>query len=120
MDLFEALAEPHRRALLDLLASGPRSAGELVASQPELTQPTVSRHLKTLREAGLVEVEARAQKRIYAISPVGLQRLDAWLSPYRRFWEESFERLDEYVEEVRTAGGDKEAPGRPGRQEGKK
>jgi len=117
MDLFEALAEPHRRSLLDLLATGPRSAGELVASLPGLTQPTVSRHLRTLREAGLVEVEAQAQKRIYAISPSGLQKLDVWLSPYRRFWEESFERLDEYVEEVRTG---KAAPGQPGRQEGKK
>ena len=118
MDLFEALAEPHRRALLDLLATGPRSAGELVASLPELTQPTVSRHLKTLREAGLVEVEAKAQKRIYAISPSGMQRVDVWLNPYRRFWEESYERLDEYVDDVRTTNTEKAAPDQSGLQEG--
>ena len=84
MDVFEAVAEPSRRALLDLLAEGERPAGELVAHLPALTQPAVSRHLRVLREAGLVEVRPVAQQRIYALRAEGLAELDAWLAYHRR------------------------------------
>ena len=74
MDVFEAVAEPSRRALLDALIDGEHTAGELVATLPGLTQPTVSRHLRVLREVGLVEVRPDAQRRIYALAPTGWSR----------------------------------------------
>ena len=79
MDVFEAVAEPNRRALLDALIDGERTAGELVATLPELTQPTVSRHLRVLREVGLVEVRPDAQRRIYALRADGLFAIDKWI-----------------------------------------
>ncbi|WP_158879481.1 ArsR/SmtB family transcription factor [Amycolatopsis anabasis] len=86
MDVFEAVAEPSRRVLLDLLAEGDRAAGELVASLPGLTQPAVSRHLRILREAGLVEVRPDGQRRIYALRAAGLIAIDNWIARYRRHW----------------------------------
>jgi DNA-binding transcriptional ArsR family regulator len=97
MDVFEAIAEPHRRALLDLLAAGPRPAGDLVSSLPSLTQPAVSRHLRVLREAGLVDVQPVAQQRIYALRPLGLQTLDEWLAPYRRYWTDHLDALERHL-----------------------
>src|SRR3954466_5381296 len=86
MDVFEAVAEPNMRSLLDALTTGERTAGELVATLPGLTQPTVSRHLRVLREVGLVEVRPDAQRRIYALSADGLVEIDEWLDRYRRYW----------------------------------
>ncbi|HKS46274.1 MAG TPA: metalloregulator ArsR/SmtB family transcription factor [Amycolatopsis sp.] len=86
MDAFEAVAEPHRRALLDLLADGERPAGELVASLPGLTQPEGSRHPRILREAGLVEVRPDGQRRIYALRADGLAEIAGWLGRYRGYW----------------------------------
>ena len=83
MDVFEAVAEPNRRALLDLLAEGDQAAGDLVASLPGLTQPAVSRHLRILREAGLVEVRPDGQRRIYTLRPGALLEIDNWISRYR-------------------------------------
>lgn len=103
MDVFEAVAEPNRRAMLDLLVDGERSAGELVASFPSLTQPAVSRHLRVLREAGLVEVRADAQRRIYALRPAGLAELDAWLSRYRRYWSDHLDALERHLAGVHGA-----------------
>lgn len=99
MDVFEAVAEPHRRALLAELAGGPRSAGELVASQPALTQPAVSRHLRLLREAGLVTVRPEAQRRVYAIRPDGLRELDRWIAGYRHLWARQLDALERYLDE---------------------
>jgi DNA-binding transcriptional ArsR family regulator len=76
VDVFEVIAEPHRRALLDVLAEGECTAGDLVATLPGLTQPTVSRHLRVLREVGLVEVRADAQRRSYALRDDGLVEID--------------------------------------------
>jgi DNA-binding transcriptional ArsR family regulator len=101
VDVFTAVAEPSRRALLDLLADGERSAGELVASLPTLTQPAVSRHLRVLREAGLVEVRPDAQRRIYALRPDGLAELDAWLERYRRYWTRHLDSLERHLAEIR-------------------
>ncbi|MFC0114374.1 ArsR/SmtB family transcription factor [Kibdelosporangium aridum] len=97
MDVFEAIAEPNRRALLDLLASGERSAGELVATLPHLTQPAVSRHLRILREVGLVEVRPDAQRRIYALRADGLVEIDRWVSRYRRYWADRLDALHQHL-----------------------
>jgi DNA-binding transcriptional ArsR family regulator len=97
MDVFEAVAEPNRRALLDALAGGERTAGELVATLPNLTQPTVSRHLKVLREVGLVEVRADAQRRIYALRADGLVEINDWIERYRRFWTDHLDALERHL-----------------------
>ncbi|MGU3652736.1 ArsR/SmtB family transcription factor [Mycolicibacterium sp. A43C] len=98
MDVFEAVAEPSRRVLLDALREGERSAGELVASLPELTQPTVSRHLRVLREVGLVEVRSDAQRRIYALRADGLVEMDEWLDRYRHFWTAHLDALERHLD----------------------
>ena len=97
MDVFEAVAEPSRRALLDVLAGGERSAGELVAAVPTLTQPAVSRHLRVLREVGLVEVRPDAQRRIYALQAGGLAEIDRWLAQYRRYWANHLDALEQHL-----------------------
>ena len=98
MDVFEAVAEPNRRALLDALADGERTAGDLVATLPELTQPTVSRHLRILREVGLVEVRPQAQRRIYALRADGLVAIDDWIERYRRYWAGHLDALERHLE----------------------
>lgn len=97
MDVFEAVAEPSRRLLLDLLAQRGRSAGELGEALPTLTQPAVSRHLRVLREAGLVEVRPEAQRRIYTLRPEGLEQLDVWLERYRHFWSSNLDALERHL-----------------------
>ncbi|WP_216211845.1 ArsR/SmtB family transcription factor [Amycolatopsis aidingensis] len=97
MDVFEAIAEPHRRALLDRLAEGERTAGDLVASLPALTQPAVSRHLRILREVGLVEVRPDGQRRIYALRADGLVEIDNWISRYRRYWPRHLDALERHL-----------------------
>src|SRR6476469_3648039 len=97
MDVFEAVAEPSRRALLDALIDGERTAGELVATLPGLTQPTVSRHLRVLREVGLVEVRPDAQRRIYALRADGLVEIDEWIERYRRFWTGNLDALERHL-----------------------
>jgi DNA-binding transcriptional ArsR family regulator len=103
MDVFEAVAEPHRRALLDLLVERERPAGELVASLPQLTQPAVSRHLRILREVGLVEVRPDGQRRIYALRADRLIEIDAWISRYRRYWQGHLDALEQHL--ARTQEG---------------
>jgi DNA-binding transcriptional ArsR family regulator len=95
--MFEVVAEPRRREILDLLRSGERLVGELVA-QLNLTQPTVSKHLKVLRGAGLVEVRQDAQRRWYRLRPEPLAEIDAWLTPYRRMWQASLDALERHLD----------------------
>ncbi|KAA0111782.1 helix-turn-helix transcriptional regulator [Mycolicibacterium sp. P1-5] len=97
MDVFEAIAEPNRRILLDTLATGDRTAGELVATLPDLTQPSVSRHLRILREVGLVEVRPDAQRRIYALRADGLVAIDSWIEQYRQFWTGHLDALERHL-----------------------
>jgi DNA-binding transcriptional ArsR family regulator len=97
MDIFVAVAEPTRRAILEMLAEGDRPAGELVAAFPALTQPAVSRHLRVLLDVGLVEVRPEAQRRIYALRPERLAELDAWLDRYRRFWTTRLDALERHL-----------------------
>ncbi|HEX2131878.1 MAG TPA: metalloregulator ArsR/SmtB family transcription factor [Actinophytocola sp.] len=94
---FEVLAEPHRREILDLLREGERPVGELV-DRLALTQPTVSKHLKVLRGAGLVEVRRDAQRRWYRLRPEPLAELDDWLEPYRRLWTSGLDALERHLE----------------------
>src|SRR6188472_2563196 len=98
MDVFEAVAEPSRRAMLDALRGGERTAGELVATLPDLTQPTVSRHLRVLREVGLVEVRADAQRRVYALRADGLVEMDRWIARYRQFWTGHLDALERHLD----------------------
>lgn len=95
--LWSALAEPNRRAVLELLRGGPRTVGE-VAGALGLAQPAASKHLKVLREAGLVRVSAHAQRRIYELDPVPLALLDAWLHPYRKLWNERLDDLGRHLD----------------------
>ena len=98
MDVFEAVAEPSRRTLLDALRTGERTAGELVATLPDLTQPTVSRHLRVLREVGLVEVRADAQRRVYALRADGLVEMDRWIDRYRQYWTGHLDALERHLD----------------------
>ena len=91
------LAEPRRREILDLLRAGERPVGELV-DRLGLTQPGVSKHLRVLREAGLVEVRRDAQRRWYRLCPAPLAEVDAWLAPYRRLWETHLDALERHLD----------------------
>lgn len=97
MMVFEVIAAPNRRRILDLLAEGERPVGELV-ERVALSQPAVSKHLRTLREAGLVEVRGEAQRRVYRLRPQPLQAVDDWLSPYRRMWQDRLDDLERHLE----------------------
>lgn len=97
MSPFEAIAEPNRRRILDLLRAGERPAGDLVEAMG-LSQPGVSKHLKLLREAGLVSMRPDGQRRLYRLEPDELAELDAWLKPFRRFWADRLEALEDHLE----------------------
>lgn len=95
-----ALADPHRRAALSLLRERPRTVGELTTAIG-CSQPGTSKHLRVLREAGLVSVSREAQRRVYAIAPGPLSELDAWLAPYRELWETRLDALEQHLERSR-------------------
>lgn len=97
-DVLEVIAEPHRRRILDALRGGESSVGALVQELGS-SQPLVSKHLRVLREAGLVEVRVDAQRRLYRLRPEPLAELDAWLEPYRQMWRTSLERLEAHLSE---------------------
>lgn len=99
MSPFDALADPVRREIVALLAAGERSAGEIVA-RFDISQPAVSRHLKVLREAGLAEVRADAQRRIYALNPAPLIDLERWLAQQRTIWERRLDRLGVHLDDT--------------------
>lgn len=96
-----ALTDPKRRAALDLLRQRPHAVNELVDAL-KLSQPTTSKHLRVLREAGLVTVLPDAQRRIYAIEPAPLAELDAWLAPYRQLWNEHLDALGRHLDKTTT------------------
>lgn len=98
MSAYAALAEPHRRQILDVLRDGERPVGELV-KRLTLSQPGVSKHLKVLREAGLVVVRADGKRRLYALRPEPLAEVDQWLEPYRAFWSKRLDALERHLEE---------------------
>lgn len=105
VSLFEVVVEPHRRLILDALRERDHSVGDLVELL-QLAQPTVSKHLKALRESGLVTVRPEAQRRWYQLRAEPLRELDAWLEPYRRTWAGRLDDLGRHLDE-------QAAPGRP-------
>ena len=99
-----ALAEPNRRQIIELLRRKPRAVGEIV-DRLGLRQPQVSKHLRVLSDAGLVEVRPVAQQRIYALRSEPLRELDHWLQQYRQLWEERFEQLDDVIRDLQQERG---------------
>ena len=102
------LADPTRRQILELLAERERSAGELVVAFP-ISQPAVSRHLRVLREAGLVQLRSQGQRRIYRLDATPLAAVDAWLSRYRHFWSGRLDDLDRALQARRERRPDEDA-----------
>ena len=96
---FEVLAEPNRRAILGLLVASERSVGE-IERELGMTQPTVSKHLRVLRNAGFVEAEVDAQRRLYRLKPEPLMELDIWLEPFRRFWSKHLDALERHLDRM--------------------
>ena len=101
MTTFRALAEPNRFQIVELLREGPRPVGDMV-HRLRLRQPQVSKHLRVLSEAGLVNVRVDAQRRIYALRPAPLRELEVWLERYRRIWEGNYQRLDALLDEMKA------------------
>jgi len=97
--VFEILAEPNRRAILSLLVSSEQSVGE-IERQLRMPQPTVSKHLRVLREAGFVEATVDAQRRLYRLKPEPFQQVDAWLAPFRRFWSAYLDALERHLDRM--------------------
>jgi DNA-binding transcriptional ArsR family regulator len=104
-----ALADPHRRAIVALLLERPRSVGE-VSQACGLSQPSTSKHLKVLREAGLVRVRQDAQRRVHALDPAPMAALDAWLAPYRTLWNGSLDALGRRLDEAAPDTPEEPAP----------
>ncbi|MFI5015552.1 MAG: ArsR/SmtB family transcription factor [Hyphomicrobiales bacterium] len=96
MSIFEALADPTRRNILAILRLGEQPAGAMVEALA-LPQPSVSKHLKVLREAGLVRARIDGPRRLYSLDPAPLAELDAWLSPYRAFWADKLDALGDHL-----------------------
>lgn len=96
---FAIVAEPNRRAILSLLLSSERSVGE-IERKLRMSQPSVSKHLRVLREAGFVESRILAQRRLYRLRPEPLMELDAWLAPFRRFWSKHVDALERHLDEM--------------------
>jgi DNA-binding transcriptional ArsR family regulator len=120
--VFEIIAEPNRRAILSLLASSEQSVGE-IERQLHMPQPTVSKHLRVLRDAGFVESQVDAQRRLYRLTPAPLKELDAWLAPFRRFWSAHVDALERHLDRMAQSTSPKRKATRvrrgPGRERGK-
>lgn len=99
---FAIIAEPNRRAILSLLASSERSVNE-IEHRLRMPQPSVSKHLRVLRNGGFVEVRVDAQRRVYRIRPESLMEVDAWLAPFRRFWSKHIDALERHLEKMEKA-----------------
>ena len=129
--VFEIIAEPNRRAILSLLVSSEQSVGE-IERRLRMTQPTVSKHLRVLRDAGFVESTVDAQRRLYRLRPEPFQEVDAWLAQFRRFWSAHIDALERHLDRMDqdqtrihhpphgsstpTKGKLKRRPGRPSRE----
>jgi DNA-binding transcriptional ArsR family regulator len=104
MTVFDVLAEPNRRRILDVLQPRECSVGQLV-ERLELSQPAVSKHLRVLREAGLVDVRVDAQRRLYRVRPEPLRAMDEWLAPYRRMWAARLDDLERHLDDMDAGKG---------------
>jgi DNA-binding transcriptional ArsR family regulator len=103
MDTFSAVADPRRRAMLDLLVKHELSAGELVSAFPDISQPAVSKHLRILKNVGLVDMRVQAQQRIYTLQPKGLAELDTWIAKYKVFWSDRLDSLERHLDKNKEA-----------------
>ncbi len=103
--IFEVLAEPNRRRIVELLRDGQLAVGEIVDALG-MSQPAVSKHLRVLKDAGVVGVQPDGQRRLYYLRPEPMRELDVWLQPYRALWEERFDRLDQLLKEVDASESD--------------
>lgn len=99
---FNVIAEPNRRAILSLLASSERSVRE-IEQRLRLAQPSVSKHLRILRDAGFVQSRVDAQRRLYRLRPEPLREVDTWLSPFRRFWATHVDALERHLDRMEQA-----------------
>ena len=107
--VFEVIAEPNRRAILGLLVSSEQSVGE-IERQLRMPQPTVSKHLRVLREAGFVESTVDAQRRLYRLKPEPFRQLDSWLDQFRRFWSTHIDALERYLDRMDPSPATKRKP----------
>lgn len=98
-DVFNAVAEPRRRQILDVLAAGERPVSNIVSEMP-VSQPQVSKHLRVLREVGLVRSRSAGRQRLYRIEPLALKPIHDWVKDYERLWNERLDRLDGYLDEI--------------------
>jgi DNA-binding transcriptional ArsR family regulator len=105
---FEIIAEPNRRAILSLLASSQQSVGE-IERRLRMSQPTVSKHLRVLREAGFVESTVDAQRRLYRLNPEPLLEVDAWLAQFRRFWSAHVDALEQHLDRMAQSNTNKKS-----------
>lgn len=108
--VFEVIAEPNRRAILSLLVTSEQSVGE-IERRLRMPQPTVSKHLRVLRDAGFVEATVDAQRRVYRLTPEPLQQIDAWLAPFREFWSAHVDALERHLDRM-----DRPAPAKKNRR----
>jgi DNA-binding transcriptional ArsR family regulator len=113
--VFEIIAEPNRRAILSLLVSSQQSVGE-IERQLRMTQPTVSKHLRVLREAGFVESTVDAQRRFYRLKPEPFEEVDAWLAQFRRFWSAHVDALERHLDRMDRDGMDRSKPSTPAKR----
>src|SRR5690242_14890038 len=104
--MFQIIAEPNRRAILTLLVSSEQSVGE-IERRLRMSQPTVSKHLRVLREAGFVESTVDAQRRFYRLRPEPLQEIDTWLAPFRRFWSAHVDALERHLDRIAQSTSNK-------------
>ena len=100
-DAFNAIAEPSRRAIVDALGAGERPVNDLVAAVG-LTQPQVSKHLRVLREAGVVDVRDDGRRRLYRLNPQALKGIHDWVAPFQRLWEERYAALDDVLADLKS------------------
>jgi DNA-binding transcriptional ArsR family regulator len=110
--VFDIIAEPNRRAILGLLVGAEQSVGD-IERQLGMPQPTVSKHLRVLRDAGFVEATVDAQRRLYRLNPEPLQELEVWLAPFRRFWSEQVDALERHLDRMDPAVPGGKKPTRP-------
>ena len=109
--VFAVIAEPSRRAILSLLIASEQSVGEL-ERQLRMPQPAVSKHLKVLRDAGIVESIVDAQRRLYRVKPEPLREVDDWLYPFRKFWSKHVDALERHLDRMDQSKASKKKPGR--------
>ncbi len=109
--VFEIIAEPNRRAILTFLGPSQRSVGE-IEQRLRMSQPTVSKHLRVLREAGLVDATVDAQRRLYRLKPERLQEIDDWLAQFRRLWSHHLDKLERHLDRVDKTASTKKKKGK--------